>query len=136
MHEWFHWLFGSRTERALPSEPPSADVRVLSDNDRIVVERQGEPSDVLEWTMLSAVDLLAGGPARDRPEFVWVLQDREHHRIVEVPMGVPGEHELVRTMQVRLPGFDNMAVVEALSARDASGYTVWDEEWARAPAVD
>jgi hypothetical protein len=41
-------------------------------------------------------------------------------------MGVPGEHDLVHAMQARLDGFDNMAVVEAMSATGRVRFKVWD----------
>jgi hypothetical protein len=58
----------------------------------------------------------------------WLLLGGDRRRPLLVPMGVPGEHDLVQAMQARLDGFDNMAVVEAMSAKGRVGFKVWNAD--------
>ncbi len=126
MRDWFtRLIFG-------PEAPPPparlAPTRIETDPQRIVLFVDSAEAAEMSWTHLSMVSLVTPGRARD--EFTWLLQDRDRRRVIEVPLSTPGEADLVRTMQARLPGFDNMAVVEALSATAAaSAFIVWDCEW-------
>ncbi len=46
-------------------------------------------------------------------DLFWIMTDREGRQSLIVPMGAEGSLRCCRSMQARLAGFDNMAVVEA-----------------------
>ncbi len=113
--------------------PPISNVRVTFDEAGIALERSGAAPNVIAWAEIATVGLVTGDAFKEPPELSWLLQGRDRRRALLVPMGATGEHELVHEMQARLVGFDNMAVVEAMSATGAAGFLVWDADWPRPP---
>jgi hypothetical protein len=55
-----------------------------------------------------------------------VLTHRDGRRGPVVPMDAEGEHALLKTMQRRLAGFDNMAVVEAMGSTRNASFVIWE----------
>ncbi len=82
------------------------------DADLITLKIPGAPDLALAWDDLASVTIVSGDPAASPPELFWLLLGGDRRRPFLVPMGVPGEHDLVQAMQARLDGFDNMAVIE------------------------
>jgi hypothetical protein len=80
----------------------------------------------IAWKDLEAVAIVSGDATAEPPELFWLLLGGNRRRPMLVPMGVPGEHDLVHAMQARLEGFDNMAVVEAMSAQGRVRFKIWD----------
>jgi hypothetical protein len=106
-----------------PSEPPG--IHVVSDADLITLKVPGAMPLAIAWKDLEAVAIVSGDPAAVPPELFWLLLGGNRRRPVLVPMGVPGEHDLIHAMQARLDGFDNMAVIEAMSAAGRVRCKVW-----------
>ena len=136
MLDWLTRLF--KRSPGAPAGPhrPTSDVRVAHDAEAIVVGRAGMPDVRLAWAEIVSVGLVSGDTLSEPPELFWLLHGRDRRRALLVPMGAPGEHELVHAMQERLAGFDNMAVVEAMSAAGSVGFKVWDADWGRTPGAD
>ena len=101
-------------------------MRVDHDADVITLTSDSALEGRLLWKELEAVAIVSGSARTDPPELSWLLAGADRRRPLLVPMGVPGEHALVHAMQARLDGFDNMAVVEAMSAKGHVSFTIWD----------
>ncbi|MCU0953771.1 MAG: hypothetical protein MUC37_03970 [Hyphomicrobium sp.] len=99
---------------------------MISDADLITLKVPGAPPLSIGWKDLEAVAIVSGDATVEPSELFWLLLGGNRRRPLLVPMGVPGEHDLVHAMQARLDGFDNMAVVEAMSARGRVRFKIWD----------
>jgi hypothetical protein len=124
--DWLRRIFvKEKSERpVLASEPQG--VHVVSDADLITLKVPGALPLSIAWSDLEAVAIVSGDATAEPIELFWLLLGGNRRRPVLVPMGVPGEHDLVHAMQARLDGFDNMAVVEAMSATGRVRFKVWD----------
>ena len=78
------------------------------------------------WADISKVSVEVTAVGSNETELTWVIAGRHGRNEVCIPMGAPGEAELVCAMQRRLPDFDNMAVVEALSSAEVATFVVWE----------
>jgi hypothetical protein len=101
-------------------------VRVVHDDKTIVVRHPDGSSDQIGWSDLGSVSVLTtdAGPYED--DLFWVLTHRDGRRGPVVPMDAEGEHALLKTMQRRLAGFDNMAVVEAMGSTRNASFVIWE----------
>jgi hypothetical protein len=126
--DWLRRILGSERSLGPVMTPEPRGVHVLHDDDVITVKSPGAPDMAIAWRDLTAVRIVSGDAASDPPDLFWLLLGGERRRPVLVPMGVAGEHELVHAMQLRLDGFDNMAVVEAMSAKGPVGFKIWDAD--------
>jgi hypothetical protein len=100
--DWLRRIFAYDVPRQQASKPEPWGLHVLYDAD------------------------FSGDAAADPPDLYWLLHGTERRRPLLIRMGLPGEHDLVHAMQVRLDGFDNMAVVEAMSAKGPVGFKIWE----------
>lgn len=126
------WLrdFFERPQR-VPAPPAPAleardGARVTFDDRLITVHQSDAREQTIAWSDLGAVTLITTGGIGDEAELFWQLTDREDHRRALLPMGALGEHDLLKAMQSRLHGFDNMAVVEAMSNATDASFLVWE----------
>jgi hypothetical protein len=124
--DWLRRIFVTeKSDRpVLASEPHG--IHVVSDADLITLKVPGALPLSIGWKDLEAVAIVSGDATADPTELFWLLLGGNRRRPLLVPMGVPGEHDLVHAMQARLDGFDNMAVVEAMSARGRVRFKIWD----------
>lgn len=125
MLDWLRRLFEKTPPRQPGPKPEPHGIRVIHDADLITLKVPGVPDLAIAWDTLESVAVVSGDASADPPELFWLLLGGDRRRPILVPMGVPGEHDLVRAMQARLDDFDNMAVVEAMSARGHVGFRVW-----------
>lgn len=107
-----------------PADPVSPVV-VLTDEDGIRVRDPGHPERMASWTEFSDVTLVARMNSPATADFFWSIDLRPGRAPIRVPFGAGGEREFVRAMQVRLQGFDNMAVVEALGTMSDGRFAIW-----------
>ena len=77
------------------------------------------------WAQLARVGIMTTSAGPAAPDLFWLLQEHDHRVNLVVPMGADGEPELLHEMQARLPGFDNMTVIEAMSSVEQAGFVVW-----------
>jgi hypothetical protein len=104
-------------------------VRVMSDPDKIVVTRADGREEVLRWADLAVVGIVTNDGGPFITDLFWLLQSADRRQALAVPLGAAGENDFLHAMQARLKGFDNMAVVEAMSSTENAGFTVWDSSW-------
>ncbi len=97
----------------------SRDVRRPCDQPRL----KGRGRSEILWSQIETVSvrtLIGGAWAAD---VFWVIRGKRQKLVL--PFGAYGESDLVRAMQERLAGFDNMAVVEGLSSAGEGEIQVW-----------
>jgi hypothetical protein len=123
---WLRRIFTIDTsQRPVPTPEPQG-ILVRHAAELITIKLPGAPAHSIAWGNLESVATVSGDATADPPELFWLLLGGDRRRPLLVPMGVPGEHDLVQAMQARLDGFDNMAVVEAMSAKGRVGFKVWN----------
>ncbi|OYW56317.1 MAG: hypothetical protein B7Y80_07420 [Hyphomicrobium sp. 32-62-53] len=128
MLDWLRRIFATEHTPRPALTPEPRGLHVLHNGDLITVKTPGAPDVAIAWTDITAVRIVSGDATADPPDLFWLIAGGDRRRPVLVPMGVAGEHDLVHAMQERLDGFDNMAVVEAMSAKGPIGFKVWDAE--------
>lgn len=124
MLNWLSKLFRRRHE-AQPRRRSSSSVRVVHDDKTITVDDGAGGASTLAWADIGNVTVLTTDAGPFEIDLFWVLSDREGRRSLIVPMDAGGEHALLTAMQTRLAGFDNMAVVEAMSSTSGGVFQVW-----------
>src|SRR5262245_1738560 len=97
-------------------------VRVIHDDKTITVRQPNGATEQIAWSDPGSVSVLTtdAGPYDD--DLFWVLTHRDGRRGPVVPMDAEGEHELLKAMQRKLHGFDNMAVVEAMGSTSNASF--------------
>ena len=123
MLDWLLKLIG-RPPVAPPQRCAIPHVRVAHDERIISVRDDTGRVALINWSDIANVQVLVSKAAPD-PDLSWVLSDRDGRGALAVPMGAEGERDLVKAMQARFAGFDNMAVVEALSSPSSGEFQVW-----------
>ncbi len=124
MLDWLSKLFGRRQE-AMPRRRNASPVRVTQDERTITVDDGVGSIFVLPWSELANVSVMTTDAGPFEIDLFWILTDRQGRLAITVPMGAEGEHALLLSMQARLVGFDNMAVVEAMSNTGSGLFQIW-----------
>lgn len=124
MLNWLSKLFGRRHE-ALPQRRAASLVRVVHDDKIITVDDGTGRAATLAWADLGNVAVLTTDAGPFETDLFWVLTHRDGRHSITIPMDASGEHALLVAMQARLAGFDNMAVVEAMSSTSSGVFQVW-----------
>ena len=97
---------------------------IFNENDVQLTDPSGTTNE-LAWAQLAYVGIITTADGPGVPDLFWMLQQHDRRTSLVIPMGAEGEHELLHEMQSRLPGFDNMTVIEAMSSTDPAGFIVW-----------
>lgn len=124
MLDWLTKLF-RRHQEALPQRRIASSVTVTHDDKVIAVDTGTGGVAALAWSELANVAILTTDAGPFQIDLFWILSDRDGRRSLTIPMDANGEHLLLKTMQARLAGFDNMAVVEAMSSTGADVFQIW-----------
>jgi hypothetical protein len=121
-------LVSSRTTTA-------SRVAVSFDDHSIRVTLPSGTVQSVRWSDIGAVNIVTTADGPFEADLFWLLQSLDRKTNITIPMGAEGEHDLLLRMQARLLGFDNMAVVEAMSSTGPAGFVVWDPDHAAAEEV-
>jgi hypothetical protein len=124
MLNWLSKLFRRRHE-VLPQRRITSSVRVSHDDKIITVDSGKGNISMLAWSDLGNVSVLTTEAGPLQVDLFWVLTDRDGRHSLTIPMDASGEHALLKAMQARLSGFDNMAVVEAMSSTGYGVFQIW-----------
>ena len=122
------WLKRHRQPQSTPDPGRGVTSRVAVSFDDHVIRVKlptGAVSHV-SWSNIGAVNIVTTSDGPFAPDLFWLLQSLDKKTNMTIPMGAEGEHDLLRAMQARLPGFDNMAVIEAMSSTGPAGFVIWD----------
>jgi hypothetical protein len=125
MLNWLSKLFGRPRQEAMTPRRFTSAVRVVHDEKTIVVDDREGGISRLAWSDVRSVTVLTTAAGPFEIDLFWVLADQDGRHTLSVPMGAEGEHALLQAMQARFAGFDNMAVVEAMSSAGPGVFQVW-----------
>ena len=120
---WKHW---QRHEMPPPRRVPVSPVHVAQDEKTIVVRQPDGKLETILWSDIGGVSIVTTDAGPYAEDLYWVLEHRDGRRGPVVPMNAAGEHDLLKAMQRRLAGFDNMAVVEAMGSTRNATFLVWE----------
>lgn len=97
---------------------------VQVNDEEIIIEYENgnEESYLFEDLKKATIITTDEGPFLD--DVFWLMMFKI---IVMIPQGVQGEDKLLERMQ-KLPGFDNEAVIEAMTCSENDAFHVWDRE--------
>lgn len=123
MLDWLSKLFG-RQQDAPPQRCAIPHIRVAHDERVVSVRDDKGRVALINWEDVMAVKVIVTRTGPD-PEVSWLLAHRDGRGALGVPMGANGEPAFVKAMQARYSGFDNMAVVEALSSPVPGEFQIW-----------
>lgn len=124
MLNWLSKLF-RRHHEAQPQRRSASPVRVTLDEKTISVDDGTGNIASLTWSSLGNVAVITTDAGPFATDLFWILTDKDGRHSITVPMDAGGEDALLKAMQARLPGFDNMAVVEAMSSVENGLFQIW-----------
>lgn len=111
-----------QSEPAAPLKPESRFVVRLSDLE-VVCERPDGKVERVAWSDLQKVEVVTTSAGFSAPDLFWVLHGTAGG--CAVPQGATGDKELVTRLQA-LPGFNNQAVIEAMSCAADRRFLCWE----------
>lgn len=129
------WLKRRRQQISTPESGRAtamSRVAVSFDDHMIRVKMPTGAVQSLRWSDIGAVNIVTTADGPFEPDLFWLIQSLDRKTNLTIPMGAEGEHDLLRRMQARLSGFDNMAVVEAMSSTGPAGFVVWEPSYVAA----
>jgi len=94
----------------------------LSDSE-VVCERPDGTVERVGWDDLQKVEVVTTGDGPFAPDVFWVLHGR--NGACAIPQGATGDRHLLERLQM-LPGFDNDAVIAAMSSTSARRFLCWE----------
>ncbi|WP_439544280.1 hypothetical protein [Hyphomicrobium sp.] len=110
---------------AVPKPAVSTPVRVTHDDKLITVDDGAGAAVSVAWSDIGNISVLTTDAGPFEADLFWIMTDRDGRQSLVVPMGADGEPALLKSMQARLAGFDNMAVVEAMSSTSNAVFQIW-----------
>ena len=122
-----NWLLRMlrRPPDAAPKPIVATPVRVTHD-DKLITVNDGASAPVsMTWPEVGNVSVLTTDAGPFEADLFWIVTDRDGRQSLIVPMGAEGEPALLQSMQARLAGFDNMAVVEAMNSTSNAVFQIW-----------
>lgn len=129
MLNWLSKLFRRRQEALpLPQRRSTSPVRVNYDDRIITVDDGAGDLATIAWGDIGSVTVLTTDAGPFETDLFWVVSDRDGRQTITIPMDANGEHTLLIAMQARLSGFDNMAVIEAMSCTGGGVFRIWPPE--------
>lgn len=126
MLDWLLKLIG-RSPEPPPPQCALPNIRVAHDERIVSVRDDKGRVALIKWADVANVQV-AVVRIETGNDLSWMLSGRDGRDVLAVPMGADGERDFVRAMQARFAGFDNMAVVEALSSPRSGDFQVWPPE--------
>lgn len=115
--------FGGDRPVISPDPQPGA-TSVTFDHRAVTLHQPDGRRGAIEWGDLGSVTVaVTEGDVSD--DVFWLLLSRDRSRFLTVPLRAVGEREFFLAMQLRLSGFDNDAVIRAMTSLETEHFTVW-----------
>lgn len=119
-------LFRSSPRAALAAAlQPERQVRVGFDDREVVCLYPEGIARRIGWDELAEVGIRTTSEGPFAPDVFWGLHDATGAARVVYPGGATGDAELLRELGRRLPGFDHLAVIDAMGCTDDARFVVW-----------
>lgn len=106
-------------------DPQPGAVSVTCDHTTITLYQPDGRSGTLDWDDIGSVTVAITANVVSDDVF-WLILSRDRSRFLAVPLCAVGERELLMAMQIRLRGFDNDAVINAMTSTETEHYVVWE----------
>lgn len=124
---WLRWRVSRVAAQALDREPrarlePESRFVVRLSDSGVVCERPDGTVERVGWADLQKVEIVTTGQGPFAPDVFWVLHGT--HGGCAIPQGATGDRQLLERLQA-LPGFDNNAVIEAMSSTSDRRFLCW-----------
>lgn len=98
-------------------------IKTIQVNDiKLLIEYKNEEKQDFLFKNLKKASIITTDEGPFLDDVFWLLMFKS---IVMIPQGIPGEDKLLPRMQ-QLPGFDNTAVVRAMSCSQNDAFHVWE----------
>lgn len=125
----FLWLSRARTGTRRPGRlMPEALVRVGFDEDEIHCTYPEGVLRRLAWSDITRVDIRTTSEGPFLPDVFWGIHAGGDTPPILFPQGATGEPELLQTLQRKLPGFDNEALVRAMGSTADRSFLLWSRQ--------
>ncbi len=128
MIEFFRKLFSKKNNKDRVLQP-EASVIVTFDDENILCQKPKEKDESITWNKLDAVLIETTDEGPFVPDVFWLLLAKDMSSGCIIPQGATGENELLETMQKRLSGFNNEALIEAMGSTDNRRFLIWEREF-------
>ena len=102
---------------------PEAAVVVGFDDETVWCTAPGQARQEIAWADLRCVRVHTTDEGPFQPDVFWHLET-DSDACVIYPGGATGSGEVLERLQ-ELPGFDNLALIEAMSSTDNASFTCW-----------
>lgn len=109
---------------AISPEPVPGALSVTFDNRAITLHQPDGRTGAITWDELGSVTV-ATTDCEISDDVFWLLLSHDRSRFLAVPLRAVGEQELLMVMQLRLRGFDNDAVIAAMTCVETEHFVVW-----------
>lgn len=106
-----------------PKLQPESQYVVSLTESEVTCRRPDGSVENVAWDDLQRVEIVTTDEGPFLMDVFWVLHGTETGCVV--PQGATGEQELLQQLQ-RLPGFQNAAVIEAMSCSDNRHFLCWE----------
>lgn len=118
------WLTKLRT--LLKREPlcPERGFVVTFDDHAVRCDHPGGKSQTAPWAEIATVVIETNDTGPWGCDVWWVLLGRDAQSLCTIPQGATGEEELLARLQA-LPGFDNEALISAMSCCENDWFVCW-----------
>ena len=126
---WMSWIksnFGGASEAG--TDPEAAWVVSLSDEGVSCVRPNGVV-EAIGWDDLKKVIIVTTDEGPFAADVMWLLLGEKSGCMI--PLGATGEDQLIERLQT-LPGFDNEAMIEAMSSTSNRKFVCWEKSGATA----
>jgi len=101
-------FFVGFTKKVITVAPPSGSKRTIA------------------WKDLRQVAVRTSDEGPQKPDIFWELHGTGDAGTLVFPSGATGENALVEAMQVRLKGFDNKKLIDAMSSHQNATIVLWE----------
>lgn len=106
---------------------PEARYVVTFDEESVVCTHPNGTVETVLWDELGAVLLETNDSGPWGIDVLWLLVEKGARSGCVVPQGATGEEQLLHRLQ-ELPGFDNKAVIAAMSSVENQRFLCWEAE--------
>lgn len=123
----FRRMFARDDDREpLNPGPTPGHTSVVFDTGRILLYQADGQHGSLDWAELGSVIVVTSDQGPGSPDLFWLLLSADRQKFLAVPLGAAGEQDLLLAMQMRLRGFRNDAVIDAMASTDDAHFIAWE----------
>ena len=119
-------LSGGQGDQPISPPPRPGCTSVVFDTGKILLYQADGRCGSISWDDLGSVTVATTADSDIGADVFWLLLSKDRSQFLAVPLGAVGEQDLLLAMQLRLRGFNNEAVIEAMTSTATEHYVVWE----------